>query len=103
MNIKDFTKGWLIGDFEPSLYKTKDVEVGIKIYKAGDKEKAHFHKIATEYTIIISGIVRMLNKLHAQGDIVVIPPNISNEFECIKDAILLVIKTPSVVGDKYEI
>ena len=27
--LSDTTRGWVIGDFEPSLLKTKDFEVGI--------------------------------------------------------------------------
>lgn len=27
------TKGWFVGDFEPSILKTKNCEVGVKSYK----------------------------------------------------------------------
>ena len=37
-NVSDFTKGWFIGNFEPSLLKSKDFEVAIKEYKAGTVE-----------------------------------------------------------------
>ena len=102
MNLQNFTKGWLIGDFNPSLLKIKDVEVAIKKYKSGDKETKHYHKIATEYTIVLTGKVKLINKIFNPDDIIVIYPNTENEFECLEDCILLVIKTPSVVGDKYE-
>ena len=61
-NLSDFTKGWLVGDFEPSIFKNKDCEVGIKEYKAGTVERLHVHNIVTEYTIILSGTVIMLEK-----------------------------------------
>ena len=41
--LKDMVKGWFVGNFEPSLYKTHLVEVGVKEYKAGDKEVGHAH------------------------------------------------------------
>lgn len=97
-----FTKGWLVGDFKPSLFESKDIEVGIKRYKRGDKDSNHYHKETTEYTVVISGVVLMLGKVWEQDDIICILPNINNEFECIEDACLLVIKTPSIIGDKYE-
>lgn len=103
MNLENFTKGWIIGNFSPSLFKTKDIEIAIKAYKSGDKEKTHIHKIATEYTIVITGTIKMLNNIYTNGEIVIIHPNVKNQFECIEDAILLVIKTPSVIGDKYEV
>lgn len=42
--LTDMTKGWFIGAFEPTLFNTTDVEVGVKKYKAGDYEEAHYHK-----------------------------------------------------------
>lgn len=101
MKIDQFIKGWLVGDFEPALFKTKEVEVGVKYYKAGDKEENHYHKIATEYSIVLRGSVRMLNQTFKEGEIITVLPNIQNRFECIEDACVMVIKTPSVIGDKY--
>ena len=62
MKIEDFIRGWFIGNFEPSLFNTKDFEVGIKKYKKGTKEKAHYHKLAKEFTVVINGIIKMNNK-----------------------------------------
>lgn len=102
MNLKNFTKGWLVGDFTPSIFQTKDIEIAIKKYKKGDKEKKHYHKIAIEYTTVLSGKIKMIDQIFNPDDIVVVDKNIENEFECLEDCILLVIKTPSVIGDKYE-
>ena len=41
-NITQFIKGWVIGDFEPNVLRTKDFEFGVKYSKAGDTEKAHY-------------------------------------------------------------
>lgn len=54
-NLKDMVGGWIIGNFDPSLFKTNDVEISIKKYKAGDYDSSHYHKIATEYTVIVDG------------------------------------------------
>jgi quercetin dioxygenase-like cupin family protein len=101
MNINNFTKGWLVGDFEPALIKNKDIEIGIKFYKKGDIESNHYHKIATEYTVVISGVVKMMDRIFQQGEIIIVNPNVCNQFECIDDASVVVFKTPSVAGDKY--
>lgn len=101
MNIDNFTKGWVVGDFSPSLINNKDLEVGLKHYKAGDRDEKHYHKIATEYTVVSYGVIKMMSNLYTKGDIVKINPLEINEFECIEDACVLVIKTPSVIGDKY--
>ena len=57
--LNDMIKGWFIGNFEPTLYHTNDVEVAVKKYKAGDVEDEHYHKIATEFTVILNGEIEM--------------------------------------------
>jgi len=100
MQLKDFIKGWIVGDFEPTLYKTNEIEVGVKEYKKGDKEKPHLHKIATEITILIRGKIKMKEVMN-EGDIVVLKHEYCG-FEALEDSTLLVIKYPSVKGDKYD-
>ena len=81
--LNEMTKGWFIGNFEPSLFKTNDVEVAVKTYKKGDYEAKHYHKIATEYTCIISGKVKMNGKEYTAGDIIVMHPNDATDFEAL--------------------
>jgi hypothetical protein len=100
-NLKDFIGGWFVGNFEPSLFKTNDVEVGVKYYKAGECEGYHHHKIATEFTVIISGKVLMDNQEFVSGDIIKISPNTSSNFKAISDVVTVVVKLPGANGDKY--
>lgn len=101
--LNEMTKGWFIGNFEPSLFKTTDCEVAVKSYNKGDYEKAHYHKIATEYTAIIVGRVRMNGIEYSAGDIVVMEPNESTDFECLEDGTTnVVVKIPGANNDKYE-
>ena len=50
--LQDFTKGWFIGNFEPTLFDG-DFEVGIKEYKFGDKEERHLHKLSKESALLM--------------------------------------------------
>jgi len=100
-NLKKFTKGWFIGNFEPVIFKTDDFEIAIKKYQKGDKESAHYHKVAKEYTAITSGLFKFNDKILKEGDIVLIEPNESVDFECLEDGINVVVKIPSVIDDKY--
>ena len=59
--IDNMVNGWFVGDFEPSIIKTNNVEVALKSYNQGDKEERHYHKIATEITVISQGRVLMNN------------------------------------------
>lgn len=99
--IEDFVKGWFIGNFTPSLYQTNDVEVGVKEYKAGDYELSHFHKIATEFTVILNGEVEMGGKRFGNGSIIKINPGVVTDFKAITNVTTIVLKIPGVNGDKY--
>jgi len=100
--LKNFKKGWFIGKFEPTTFSA-DFEVGIKEYKSGDREERHLHKLSREYTVIISGKVKMNNIEYIKGDIIEVLENEDTDFECLEDTITVVVKTKSVKGDKYKI
>lgn len=100
-NLKDFTGGWFVGDFDPSLMHIRDAEVAIKRYKAGDSEPAHEHRIADELTVVVLGTVAINGKFFFENDIIRIPTGQSAAFQAITDAITCVVKSPSVKGDKY--
>ena len=99
--LSEMVKGWFVGDFEPSLYKTSDVEVAVKHYRAGDSEEWHYHKIATELTVVVSGEVEMSGKRFGAGDIVVMEPGEGTAFRAVTDAVNVVVKLPGASGDKY--
>ena len=99
--LNDFTKGWFIGDFVPSLFPTSDFEVAVKYYKAGDYEAAHHHKIATEFTVIIKGKAMMNGVEINEGDIAKIAQNESADFKVLEDTVTVVVKVPCAKDDKY--
>lgn len=99
--LTDFTKGWFIGNFDPSLAKTEAVEVAVKRFRAGEHESAHYHRIATEYTAVISGHVLMFNEEWAPGDVIVAEPGDITSFLALTDAVLTVVKLPGAPNDKY--
>ena len=99
--LNDFVRGWIVGNFDPSLYKTNDFEFAVKNFKAGDKECEHYHKIATEITVIVSGKAKMKNTIIETGNVVVILPNEKTEFEALEDTTIAVIKVPATNNDKY--
>lgn len=99
--LDDMVKGWFIGDFEPSLFNTSDVEVGVKYYKEGDYEPSHFHKIATEFTLVLDGKVEMNGKVYESGQIVKIIPYESTDFRALTNVKTVVVKIPGATNDKY--
>lgn len=99
--LDDMVKGWFVGDFSPTVLASKDVEIAIKHYVAGDYEELHHHKIATEITAIVSGRVIMMGEEFGAGAIVTLAPNEASDFQVLEDTVTVVVKLPSVMGDKY--
>lgn len=100
--LADMVKGWFVGNFEPTLLKTDAVEVAVKHYVAGDYEAWHFHKIATEITVIVAGEVEMNGVRHSAGDILVIPPGEGTDFRVLATpTTTAVVKLPGATDDKY--
>ena len=99
--LPEFKGGWIIGPFSPAILNTDQFELAIKEYRAGDAEASHHHKVADEYTVVVRGRVRMLDRVFGPGEIIKIPPGYSTSFEALEDTITVVVKIPGVQGDKY--
>lgn len=99
--LDNMIKGWFVGNFNPTLYKTNEVEVAVKTYKAGDFEEKHYHKIATEITVIIEGIVEMNGIIYKKGDIILLDPYEATDFLAVTDCVTTVVKIPGANNDKY--
>lgn len=99
--LTDMVGGWFVGHFSPTVMQTGLFETAVKYYKRGDREATHHHKVAEEITVVASGSVRMFDRVFCQGDIIHLAPGDSTEFEALEDAITVVVKRPSVAGDKY--
>ena len=100
-NEESLIKGWFVGDFDPTCLRTQNAEVALKRYKAGDKEDPHYHKIATEITFIVSGSVKMNGEVYKEGDVVLVEPGESTDFEAMTESVNIVVKVPGAQNDKY--
>jgi hypothetical protein len=98
--LSDFKDGWIIGNFKPSLLINPNFEVALKSFKEGESEPSHRQKIATEWTVVIHGQVKIGIHKFCRGQIIEIPPLEDADFVCLEDAVLLVIKVPSIPNDK---
>ena len=68
--------GWFVGNFEPSVFKTKNFEVGYLKHKKGDMWDKHYHKHATEINLIVRGRVKVNDEIYSKGDIFIEGKNI---------------------------
>src|SRR5574343_1065692 len=100
-DLKDYFRGWIIGDFNPSILRTKEFEVGLLSHKKGEDWPRHVHKIADEINLLISGSMTVNGTKIEPYQIFVIEKNEVSKAEFLEDCIILVVKIPSVPGDKY--
>lgn len=98
--VGDFVGGWFIGEFSPTLEANPHVEICLKRYPQGTTEPVHYQRVATEYTLVVSGRCRIGSVELGPDDILTIPPNEAAGFEALTDVVLVAVKTPSLPDDK---
>jgi hypothetical protein len=101
-NINDFTKGWFVGNFEPSLLK-EDFEVGLHQHTAGEFHQDHFHKKSTEINLVIEGNIKINDQVFGPGEIFVLSPYEISQCEYLTDVSLVVVRNLSDPTDKFEV
>ena len=106
------TNGWFFGHFMagkgfPEL-QNENIEIAWKKVDHTLKDPIHIHKQCLEVNIIIKGSYTVkvngeVRKLSA-GEFLVVNPNTPGEvISCEDDTEIIVVKTPSVVGDKFDL
>ena len=101
--LADYHKGWFLGNFEPSLLKTESFEASIMRFKKDEYVAPHTHRIATEYNVLIEGKMSIQNTIINRNEIFILEPYEITDPIYLEDCTLLVIKVPSVPGDKYDV
>jgi quercetin dioxygenase-like cupin family protein len=101
--LDNMHRGWFIGHFDPSVLKTEDFEVGLLTHKKGEVWPKHYHAVATEYNVLVSGSMTIGGNDIVPGDIFILEPNEVAEPVFHEDCLIVCVKTPSVKGDKYEV
>ena len=100
-HLSEMVRGWLVGNFEPSIWKTDQCEVSIKEYKRGDRDERHYHKESIEYTVILNGSVVMNDNIYKHGDVIIINKYESTDFIALTDVTTVVIRDKSIPNDKH--
>ena len=101
--LSQMVRGWFVGNFDPSVFKTKDFEIGILNHSKGEVWPKHYHKIAIEINCLLSGSMIIQNQKIEVGDIFILEPKEIADPIFLEDCKVLVIKIPSIIGDKYEV
>lgn len=102
-SLSSMHRGWFIGDFEPSILRTKDFEVAVLTHKKGECWPKHYHAVATEYNVLVSGLMTVNDTIISPGTIFIFEPGEIADPIFHADCTIVTVKTPSVIGDKYEV
>jgi len=100
INIDHYIRGWLIGNFEPSIINTTEFEIGVLNHKKDEKWAFHYHEKTREINILLEGEM-IINNIPLHKDTIFIFE--SNMISCplfLTDCIVLCIKLPSLPNDK---
>lgn len=103
LKLSDMKGGWFIGNFDPVAYKTEQFEICYKTHPKNDVWDCHYHKKAVEVNLLVRGKMRFQDRIINAGDIFIVYPwEVSNP-EFLEDCEVIIVKTPSLVDDKYPI
>jgi len=103
VKLSAMERGWFVGDFEPSVLRTSLFEVGFLSHSKGEHWAPHIHKLADEYNLLVEGKMEICGETLHPGDIFVIEKNQVADPIFLEDCKVVVVKMPSVLGDKYEV
>lgn len=101
--ITDYVRGWFIGDFEPTVLRTKDFEVGVLRHHKGEKWPSHYHKHSVEYNVLVSGKMIVQGKELNSGDVFVFEKGEIADPVFLEDCTVVCVKVPSIPSDKFEV
>lgn len=101
--INDYVRGWFIGDFNPTVLRTKDFEVGVLTHPKGEKWPPHYHKESIEYNVLVSGKMVVQGKELNSGDVFVFEKGEIANPVFLEDCTVVCVKVPSIPSDKFEV
>ena len=101
INLSDYTRGWLIGNFTPSIEKNIEYEIAYLSHAKKSFWNYHYHKLSKEINILVKGKMIINNIIYMQNDIFIIDKNIISCPIFLDDCEIICIKIPSIPTDKY--
>ncbi len=103
LSLSSFKGGWLVGDFDPAIFKRKDVEVGLKHLRKGFLDTAHYHQHAVEFNFVVSGSLLLeTGDVVTAGECFVYEKYEVSRCTVLEDSIVLIVRDSSDPLDKIE-
>lgn len=98
--LDEFVRGWVVGDFTPSIHRNQHVEVAVTTHLAGEPTFPHLHKESTEINIVVRGSLEANGSQLGPKDIFIYERGETCFVDFIEDTTLVVIRFPAAPNDK---
>lgn len=72
--LENMIRGWFVGNFDPTVHRTDQFEVGYRVHQPDEGDDAHFHPIVTEVNVVTHGRMIVQDQVLVAGDIFVLHP-----------------------------
>lgn len=102
-NLNQFKRGWFIGNFQPSILRTREFEVSIISHKMNEETFPHFHRASTEINVVVQGTLMVNGHKIETGDIFVYHAFEVSNVRFLTDSVLCVVRVPSAPDDKVHV
>lgn len=96
-------RGWFVGQFEKAVFKTDILEAALQFNEKDTYSPRHYHKVATEINLIVSGKAKYNDIVVEAGNGIIVYPGEESLCYYLEDTETMVIKIPGVLNDKYVI
>jgi choline kinase len=99
--LDNFTNGWIIGNFEPSLLQNSGVELAVMNKKKGRGiNDFHYHENCTEINVLVKGKMVVNNKIIHENEVFIFHPYVPSIYEYLEDCTFVVFKNKPSNTDK---
>ena len=98
-DIRKMELGYFIGDFNPTVYRTNNVELSIKTLTAGTLDSCYYRKKDTQIVCVLSGTIECFERILGKGDIVSFRPGDMISLFALEDAEILITRLPGTKND----
>ncbi len=99
-DIKEYFKGWYVGNFEPTIFKTDACELGYKLHKQWSEWERHSHQ-AVEVNFLIRGKMKVNDTVIYEGEVFLIESGEVTKPTFLTDCEVIVLKVPCIPNDKF--
>lgn len=99
INLKEMKKGYFIGDFEPNVLRSKNVEISIKGASKYTLDAAYYRKNDVRVIYISRGKIDLDGRIYGKGDALLFEPGEIINIFALTNVDMIVINFPGTKGD----